>query len=237
MAFSAIANGGKLMRPYVVRSITDRQGRVVKERRPRGRRRVIGEATSKAILSFMKSVVSAKGTGREARVMGYAIAGKTGTAQKYDPTLGRYSDEQFVASFVGVLPADDPKAVVLIMLDEPSNHAHGGTAAAPVFRRVAEGLIKYWGIPPQLQLASRIEPLPLSPRQGERRRLYKDPSRMPDLRGLSVRRVLRLLEGKGVIPVVEGWGLLQDQNPPPGKRLRRGEKVWLRFSPKWSSGS
>jgi len=237
MAFSAIANGGKLMRPYVVRSITDRQGRMVKEGGPRVKRRVIGEATSKAILSFMKSVVSAEGTGREARVMGYAIAGKTGTAQKYDPALGRYSDERFVASFVGVLPADDPKAVVLIMLDEPSNHAHGGTAAAPVFRRLAEGLIKYWGIPPQLRLASRIEPLPSSPHWRERRRTYRDPSRMPDLRGLSVRRALKLLEGKGVIPIVEGWGLLQDQDPPPGKKLRRGQRVWLRFSPKWSSGS
>ncbi|RLA81038.1 MAG: hypothetical protein DRG33_01270, partial [Deltaproteobacteria bacterium] len=89
----------------------------------------------------------------KAAVQGYCVAGKTGTSQKFDPLTRTYSRERFVASFVGFLPADSPRAVILIMVDEPQRGTHGGTVAAPIFRKVAEELVRYWGIPPEGQLA------------------------------------------------------------------------------------
>lgn len=150
VAFSAIANGGVLVRPYVVKGAV-KGG----QRRTFGtelRRRVISSRTSRLLLSMMKRVVS-DGTGVRAAVEGYSIAGKTGTSQKFDPSTGTYSRRRFVASFVGFLPADTPKAVILVMLDEPTTAVHGGTAAAPIFKRVAEELAKYWGLPPRQRLA------------------------------------------------------------------------------------
>lgn len=152
-AFSAIANGGMLLRPYVVKEVLDRRGHVVRSFGPEVRRRVISPATCREVLSMMKKVVSPEGTGSRARLQGYTVAGKTGTSQKFDPSAGCYSKEQFVASFVGFLPAEHPRAVVLIIVDEPKKTTHGGTAAAPIFCRVAGELVRYWGIPPQGKLA------------------------------------------------------------------------------------
>lgn len=152
VAFSTIANGGLLVRPYVVKEAVRRKGGERKVFRPQAKRRVISSRTSKALLAMMKKVVS-DGTGTKAAVQGYCVAGKTGTSQKFDPLTRTYSRERFVASFVGFLPADSPRAVILIMVDEPQRGTHGGTVAAPIFRKVAEELVRYWGIPPEGQLA------------------------------------------------------------------------------------
>ena len=139
---SAIANGGNLMQPYIVKSMLDEDGNTVYEAEPTVKRSVVSESTSKTVLSMMEKVVS-EGTGKNAYVPGYRVAGKTGTSEKLTV------DGEYIASFVGCAPADDPKIAVLIVIDEPQGYAHGGGAiAAPVAGRVIEETLKYLNIDP-----------------------------------------------------------------------------------------
>ncbi len=147
-AVSAVANGGRLMEPYVVSSIRDAGGQIVRERRPIARRQVIDPLTARRIVTVLERVVAGKdGSGTRASIPGYRIAGKTGTAQKIGPE-GRYS--QYVSSFIGMLPAADPELVVLVMIDspDPSRGYYGSEVAMPAFRQIAEAAIRVLRIPP-----------------------------------------------------------------------------------------
>ncbi len=141
-AVSAIANGGKLMEPYVVSKKLDQDGNTVYETIPQVKRQVISESTSKTVLSMMEEVVS-NGTGRNAYVPGYRVAGKTGTSEKLTV------DGEYIASFVGCAPADDPQIAVLIIIDEPQGDVHGGGAiAAPVAGSIIEQTLEYMNVEP-----------------------------------------------------------------------------------------
>ncbi len=145
-AVAAIANGGTLMKPYVVSEIRDGQGRILKRILPTARRRVIAPETARTVTAILEGVVT-DGTGSKAAINGFRVAGKTGTAQKIDPRTRTYSTSKFVSSFVGYVPAEDPKLAMIVVIDEPTGEAWGGTVAAPVFRRVGEQVLKYWGVP------------------------------------------------------------------------------------------
>lgn len=139
---SAIANGGKLMEPYVVAKKLDQDGNTVYEKTPQVKRQVISESTSKTVLSMMEAVV-ADGTGRNAYIPGYRVAGKTGTSEKLTV------DGEYIASFVGCAPADDPQIAVLIIIDEPQGAVHGGGAiAAPVAGAIIEQTLEYMNVEP-----------------------------------------------------------------------------------------
>lgn len=144
-AVSAVANGGWLMKPYIVSAIRDRQGRLIAQVSPQVRRRPITAETARVLSKILESVVR-EGTGRRAAVPPYRVAGKTGTAQKYDLEANAYSSTRFVASFVGYVPARDPRLTIVVVIDEPQGEAWGGVVAAPVFRRVAEQVLPYLGI-------------------------------------------------------------------------------------------
>jgi cell division protein FtsI (penicillin-binding protein 3) len=146
-AFAAIANGGNLMRPHVIRSLRTPDGTQARDTGPVVVRRVISESTARTLLEMLTSVVD-EGTGKEAAVPGYAVAGKTGTAQKVDPATGRYSHRKIVASFVGAVPAEEPRLVILVMIDEPETLRWGGSIAAPTFREIARDALKYLRVPP-----------------------------------------------------------------------------------------
>ena len=148
-AFSAIANGGVLMRPYVVREIRDLEGRVVQRFGPQRVRRVISQATARRMTRILMTVVAPEGTGHRAALEDLKVAGKTGTAQKVDPATGRYSDTRSVSSFAGYVPAEDPRVAILVMVDEPQGEAWGGSVAAPVFREIAEQVLTYLNVPPE----------------------------------------------------------------------------------------
>jgi cell division protein FtsI (penicillin-binding protein 3) len=145
-AMAAVANGGWLMKPYLVSSIRDASGHLVAEQGPQVRRRPISMETARTLTGILEGVVT-KGTGGKAAVPGYRVAGKTGTAQKIDPTTGAYSPTLFVGSFVGFLPADNPRLAIVAVIDEPHGEAWGGVVAAPVFRRIAEQAMPYLGVP------------------------------------------------------------------------------------------
>jgi cell division protein FtsI/penicillin-binding protein 2 len=149
-AMSSIANGGKLMKPMIVSEITDNNGRAIAHFTPEEVREVISPDTVKKIISALKDVVSKQGTARRASVPGFQVAGKTGTAQKINPH-GGYLSGHYVSSFVGFMPADDPKIALLVLLDDPTikdGPAMGGIVAAPVFSKIATRAALYLDLKP-----------------------------------------------------------------------------------------
>ncbi|MFP5452208.1 MAG: peptidoglycan D,D-transpeptidase FtsI family protein, partial [Thermoleophilia bacterium] len=132
-AYAAIANGGTLVTPHLVQSVGDTPAAVPPARR------IVSQGTAAEVDAMLRKVVSADGTGIAAAVRGYEVAGKTGTAQKYDDTIGAYSDHLYTASFVGYLPADNPQLVIAVVVDEPTaGSIYGGDVAAPAFEQIAE---------------------------------------------------------------------------------------------------
>jgi len=145
-AISVIANGGLLMRPYIVKEIQDKYGEKIKEFSPVVINKVISPGTANRVKEILMGVVE-NGTGKLAAVEGFRVAGKTGTGQKLDPD-GRYSHTKFNASFIGFAPADDPAIAICIIADEPRPYYFGGVVCAPVFKRVAADVLKYLEILP-----------------------------------------------------------------------------------------
>ena len=148
-AMGAIANGGTLMLPQIVHDITDDAGNVVAAFPPREVRRVVSKKSTEQVRSALTEVVSKRGTARLAQVLGYKVAGKTGTAQKIEG--GQYSHDKHVCSFVGFMPAEDPAFVVLVLIDEAQTKREqdvGGLVAAPVFSRIGERAARYLGLTP-----------------------------------------------------------------------------------------
>ncbi len=151
-AVSAIANGGLIVRPHVIREF--RRGNQITE--PQGSlqppRRVIRETTAASMRRMMEGVVL-QGTGKKAKLEGYTTAGKTGTAQKYDPNTGRYSTHDLIASFVGFAPINSPAITVYVQLDSPAGAHEGGQVAAPVFQHVAQQVLAYLDVPRDIPVA------------------------------------------------------------------------------------
>lgn len=148
-AISAVANGGRLMRPQVVDRIVDSEGETVLQFDPQERRQVVDPEAARLVTEFMIEVVSENGTARQAEVEGFSVAGKTGTTQMIID--GRYSREHHVASFSGFFPARNPRFAVTVMVADPQlkGVGYGGRVAAPVFRRIAEGLVQYYRLEPE----------------------------------------------------------------------------------------
>jgi cell division protein FtsI/penicillin-binding protein 2 len=142
-AYTAIANGGILRPPHMIRAVDGERTAV-----PAGRR-VISQKTSVQLRTMLKGVFAAGGTAQEVSIPGYEVAGKTGTAQKIDKTTGEYSDSRYVSSFIGFAPARDPRLLISLMVDEPQGVNAGGAVAAPGFGKIASFALPYLGIPPR----------------------------------------------------------------------------------------
>jgi len=145
-AISALANGGNLVKPRIVERIQDRTGHAIQKFESKKPQRVISEETAKEMRDILRSVVDS-GTAQLAEAKGYFPAGKTGTAQKVEPN-GTYSHRKFTASFIGFVPYDDPKFVIVVIMDEPRPIYYGGVVCAPVFKKVAAQLMSYSKILP-----------------------------------------------------------------------------------------
>jgi cell division protein FtsI (penicillin-binding protein 3) len=142
-SYSVIANGGILMKPMIVKKISGKGFEQVYE--PKQIRRVISEKTALQVRKLLKAVVD-DGTGKTAKILGYSVGGKTGTAQKYDTVLKRYSKQHYVASFVGMIPAMDPQVVILVIFDEPQGSYYASSVAAPVFQKIGQRIAQYLNI-------------------------------------------------------------------------------------------
>jgi cell division protein FtsI (penicillin-binding protein 3) len=236
-AVSAVANGGTLMKPYLVERITDDSGVVLQQFAPQVKRRVISPQTAKVVARMMEGVTDEGGTGTGAAVDGYRVAGKTGTAQKADPVTHGYSDKR-TASFVGFVPLDKPRLTILVVIDEPKTSSYGGVVAAPAFSAIAQQTLCYLKVP--MERSAKKKPEPVEPKKPEAVEQQAaeggtiegtEAGSMPNFRGMSMRQVLRVMETRGINVKLEGSGRAVEQNPPPGSRITTQDKVWVRFLP------
>jgi cell division protein FtsI (penicillin-binding protein 3) len=249
MAMASIANGGRLLEPILVRRITDGRGRVIREGVPHVRRETVSPQIAHLMTEMLTAVTEEGGTAVEAAVPGFRVAGKTGTAQKADPATGKYSPDRFTASFTGIVPADRPRLVIAVVLDEPMIGHAGGDHAGPVFRRVAEASLRYLGVAPSAALTkadrARLEaagdhaPAKTTalatvasadpPRDAPPMSIGPAEVRTPDATGLGARDALRLMMGAGLVAEIEGSGRLVRQSPAPGAAAAKGSTVRLVF--------
>ena len=146
-AVAALANNGLMMRPQIVRTITDASGRPIKTFEPQPVRQVVSTDTALAVRRIMRSVITSGGTGMRAELDGYSVSGKTGTAQKIDKS-GQYAPDSYMASFVGFAPAQRPALAVLVVVDEPEGSHYGGIVAAPAFKQIIKESLGYLNIAP-----------------------------------------------------------------------------------------
>ncbi len=155
-AMSAMANGGLIVRPHVVRALN--HGTQLVEMPQPAPRRVIQETTAASMRGMLEGVVL-RGTGTKAQLAGYTSAGKTGTAQKFDPATGHYSTHQLIASFVGFAPVNNPAITILVTLDSPVGGHEAGLVAAPVFKRIAEQVLAYMNVPHDIAVSTNLHRL------------------------------------------------------------------------------
>jgi cell division protein FtsI (penicillin-binding protein 3) len=233
MAYAAIANGGIFMRPYVTRKIVGPQGETLRENQPQIVRRVISEHTAKLLASMLQGVTNEGGTGVMAKVDGFEVAGKTGTAQKAE--RGSYSSKRRVGSFVGFVPAENPRLVALVLIDEPEVNVYGGVVAAPVFRNIAQGALRRLAVAPQ---KATMIPTATAAMQGEpavRRPVKRDNlhwvsadgEAVPDFLGLSLREAVEKAQSLNITLKMLGNGYVVKQTPAAGDRRQEDQIVIL----------
>lgn len=250
-AMSALANGGRLLEPTLIRKVTDGRGDVVREGTPRVRRETVPAGIAKTVAEMLTAVVEEGGTGVEAAVPGFRVAGKTATAQKVDPGTGKYSIDKYTASFAGFVPVDRPRLVIVVVLDEPMIGRYGGDLAGPVFRRVAESTLRYLGVSPtngHVQLKGLRDPnegqRPMAPAAVAARndaptaptQIVVGPPlpgsvKVPELSGLGAKDAVRAVAGAGLVPRLEGTGKIVRQEPSSGAMVPKGTTVRLLFEP------
>ncbi len=239
-AVSAIANGGNLMKPYLVERVLDDSGKEVQKFEPEIVRRVITPETSRTISKMMETVTGEGGTGTKAAIEGFRVAGKTGTAQKVDSVTRTYSPTKRIGSFVGFVPADNPKLAIAVIIDEPQGIKYGGVVAAPAFKGIAQNTLAYLKIQPNqtvnssaktLQAKTSAAPPPESMAEGEAFDTPTGEAVMPNFQGMSMRRVLQVMEKRNINIKLMGSGRAAQQNPPPGQKIRGTDEVWIKFSP------
>jgi cell division protein FtsI (penicillin-binding protein 3) len=251
-AMAAIANGGVLLRPQLVKRVVDpATGEVLEEARPEIVRRAVSDRTATLIGRWLVAAVEdPKGTGKRARLEGWRVAGKTGTAQKADPVSGGYSADRRFSSFVGFAPAEQPRVVIGVFVDEPKGEVYGGEVAAPAFREIAEYAMKTLGVPPSSPApaaviaasspssspaaAERAPPEGPPPmEQADRRgaRPVGEAVTVPSLAGLPARAAIRRLEDADLAADIAGSGRVVSQTPPPGRMVARGTRVRMTLAP------
>src|SRR5262245_38750962 len=247
---SAVANGGILYDPYVVKKVQHPQKGILSQTEPHGERAISADTAAK-LQDMLESVVT-DGTAKGSKLEGYTAAGKTGTAQKIEETTGRYSATKHVASFAGFAPATNPVISMIVMIDEPVGLHHGGDVAAPVFKRVAEQVLRYLSVPPDVpSYAPQYtvkQPKPVTPqktpRTNEPKATFMTASLtnnvmeasqvgdlvIPDFHGKSLRQVTEDCLKAGLRLQSIGSGAAVEQMPPPGANARAGARIQVRFS-------
>mgnify|MGYP000987646761 FL=1 len=237
-AMSAIANGGTLMHPYIVREIRNPDGSVYEERTPREIRRVLEPTVDRTLIGLLEQVV-ASGGGMKAGVKGYRIAGKTGTAQKIRRETAGYLEGHYIASFCGFAPVEDPIFTVLVMIDDPrGGDFYGGQIAAPVASRIFTQLLRYAHVEPSSNtFAETTGGTEKGRSDDEEKRMEaaatppEGKAVVPDFTGLSLREAARLAELRGLTFESEGTGAAVSQSLSVNDIVDQGERVKVYFHP------
>ena len=211
-AVSAVANNGQLLRPQVVREVRDKNGEVLASFQPDIVGKVVDEETAQEVKGILEKVVE-KGTGRNAFIEGFRIAGKTGTAQKVG--AGGYMAGKYVASFAGFAPADNPLAVMLVVIDEPVGLYYGGQIAAPVFGAVMKDILQYLKVAPRIAENTKSDS-------------HDTHVVVPSVINLLVPDAVKELQKAGLNARIEETGeRVADQIPKPGSRISQGANILL----------
>jgi cell division protein FtsI (penicillin-binding protein 3) len=255
MAMAAVANHGRLLEPVLVKRVSDGTGVTLTDAAPRVRRDAIPAHVADLMGEMLIAVTEGEGTGVEAAIPGFKVAGKTATAQKIDPATGKYTDTHYVASFTGFVPAEKPRLVIAVVLDEPLGGTHaGGSVAGPVFRRVGEMALRYLGVTPKGTVPMKLSDVSARAKDADvATTTYKaiaeaktpapaQPSvvsapvrageaKVPDLQGFPLREAVKSAIALGLVPTVEGSGRLSKQVPPAGSVLPKGSTIKLIFEP------
>lgn len=226
-AVAAVANDGVLVQPRLVDRIVDANGKVVLQPERAPGVRVISQKSAALLNEMLKGVV-VRGTGSNAALEEHVVAGKTGTAQK--ASRGGYSD-QVVASFVGYVPADRPRLVMLVTIDEPRGAQYGGTVAAPVFREVAEATLRYLGVPPSVPSRSIALNPPVLAAFSQSAPVNTGATSVPDLRGLDARAAIARAVAAGYTVRTHGSGVVREQEPMPGAMPPGQRQLTLELQP------
>ncbi|MDD2901534.1 MAG: penicillin-binding protein [Syntrophales bacterium] len=249
MALAALGNSGVLMEPLLVKKIVSPGGKVVQVFQPHPIRRVIAPATAKQMLAIMQTVTQPGGTAKEAAPPGFAVAGKTGTAQKL---VGRsYSHNKYMSLFIGLIPAQKPELAIAVIVDEPKGAYYGGVVAAPIFREIAAQSLRFLGVYPQgenqpvlagilpslgaarASAASEAPPPEAAPLPKPKKLRSPVPQKrlkvMPDLNGLTLRQALNLLHPTGLHCRFEGSGRAYSQDPAPGAAITPATTCSVKF--------
>lgn len=229
-AYGALANGGDLIRPHVVRRVLRADGSLLRDNAPEVSSRPISEETARQVSEMLQGVVES-GTGTKAKVALVPVAGKTGTAQKVDPATGRYSARDRISSFIGYLPANDPRFVILVVIDTPRTATYGGIVAAPAFRQIAEFGVDRLG----LRMAAEAPQAPVvaaAPAAPPVRPVHWEmEDAVPDLKGLSLREALVRAQREGWQVRTEGSGFVVSQERPTAADGSLGRVLELRLRP------
>lgn len=217
-AVSAVANGGNLMQPHLVKSVMDKDGNIIKKIDPKVVRKVISPETAKQLCLILEGVVE-DGTGRNAYIEGYRVAGKTGTAQKISPT-GGYLANEYVASFIGFAPADNPRLACIVVVDAPQGYPYyGGWVAAPVFREIMKDALRYLEVP--LYKSDNEE---INKPQTEK-------VVVPDVVNLPLSEAISAITSRGLNVKVAGTGnLVWKQTPKPQTKVDKGTQIIVYLS-------
>lgn len=248
-AYSAIANDGILMKPFVVKSILNGEGDTLKSFGPTPVRRVVSGETSHLLVDFMKGVVSS-GTGQRAKMEGITIGGKTGTAQKAKLEGGGYEKDSFIASFIGFFPAEDPQIVGLITLDSPKEEHLGGLTAAPVFKKTTQRIVSLTGeslltgkAKNMLSTATKEMQSDFIEEKSYRQNrhsfdLFSEPDPtiteevlIPDVRGLTAREAVKTFAFRGLQLKLKGSGIVVQQIPEPNTRVNKDRVCIIECQP------
>jgi len=249
-ATSAVANGGLLMKPDRVERVTDSAGQELQRFEPQTVRRVISAQTATTISQMMEGVTQKGGTATNAALDGFRVAGKTGTAQKVDPISKGYSATKRTASFVGFVPAEKPLLTILVVIDEPTTSPYGGVVAAPAFREIAFNTLCYLkaagvGKACELPKAQTVQTVAAKSasavttakantadaEEGGSIEIAGAGTPMPDFRGMSMRRVLQVMEKRQLNLQLRGSGRVIEQHPQPGQVIYGTDEIWVRLAP------
>jgi cell division protein FtsI (penicillin-binding protein 3) len=215
-AYATIANGGEMMKPYLVKEIRNDDGDELEIYKPQKIRQVVSKETADILKEMLTGVVE-RGTGTEAKLPGIRIAGKTGTAQQL--VDGKYSKEAYTASFAGFFPADDPEIALVVMLDRPQTNIYGGKTAAPIFKNIVQRLASS-GLISGVSKPQMVE------------HLLKDSVSVPDVRGLTKESATEILHRTGLrLKTDNNDGVIQSQKPAPGTFLLKGTNVAVQIRP------
>lgn len=228
-AYAAIANGGMLNTPFIVQSIRNSETGEIKVTEPKSLRRVLTPEQASQMILMLSGATADGGTGKNARVDGFIVAGKTGTAQKVNPTGRGYMKGAYISSFAGFIPANNPRFVIYIAVDHPRKGFYGSQVAAPIFSRVASYAVRKEGLAPVLLTDKNLLPekskssKPLA--EGDIVSTSLELGTVPDVTNMTLREVLRRFSGKDISVKFRGRGVVSEVEPPVGAPLPQDKEI------------